>query len=387
MTVGSAETIKPVLSAIDLPLFFESHHAPLCETLVTKIAAVEEASSGPNAPARIAAAMGDSLELYRWLLPEGGSSDVRSLCLVREFLGYTSPLADAIYAVQGLGSYPILLVGNEEQKQGLAALRAGTRIAGFALTEPEAGSDVASMRTLATADGDTWRLTGQKTLISNVGIASQFVVFANANPDAGRKGIAAFLVQADAPGFSSKKIELSDDHPIGDIVLENCPAQLLGEVGGGFKLALTTLDRFRVSVGAAAVGMARRAFVEAAEHVRNRIQFGAPLAEQQLVQAHLANMQVDLDASRLLVLRAAHLADTQSGRLSSEAAMAKLFSTEAAQRVVDTAVQLMGGRGVVHGNIVEHLYRSVRPLRIYEGTSEIQRLIIGRAIANEGAKS
>ncbi len=378
-------TIAPVLSAVDLPVFFESHHQPLCEELVTKISELEEASRGENAPAKVATAMGDALGLYRWLLPEGGKSDVRALCLVREFLAYTSPLADAIYAVQGLGSYPIFLAGNEEQKQKLPALQSGTRITGFALTEPEAGSDVASMRTTATFAGGSWQLNGQKTLISNVGIAQQFVVFANANPEAGRKGITAFLVDTSDSGFSSKTIVLSDDHPIGDLFFKDCRAELLGEVGGGFKLALTTLDRFRVSVGAAAVGMARRAFVEAAHHVRTRIQFGKPLAEQQLVQAHLANMQVDLDAARLMVLRAAHLADTQSGRLSSEAAMAKLFSTEAAQRVVDTAVQLMGGRGVVHGTIVEHLYRSVRPLRIYEGTSEIQRLIIGRGIAKQGA--
>lgn len=380
-------TIKPVLSAIDLPIFFEDHHALLCESLVEKISAIEEASRGESAPAKVAEAMGQSLELYRWLLPEGEASDVRALCLVRELLAYASPLADAIYAVQGLGSYPIYLAGTEKQKQGLLALRNGSRIAGFALTEPEAGSDVASMKSRAEFDGDNWRLSGQKTLISNVGIADQFVVFANAKPEDGRKGITAFLVDATAEGFSSSPIELSDDHPVGDIELKDCPAELLGEVGGGFKLALTTLDRFRVSVGAAAVGMARRAFVEASEHVRNRVQFGAPLAEQQLVQAHLANMLVDLDASRLLVLRAAHLADTHKGKLTSEAAMAKLFSTEAAQRVVDTAVQLMGGRGVVHGNIVEHLYRSVRPLRIYEGTSEIQRLIIGRGIAKQGTKS
>ncbi len=373
-------TPAPTLSAIDLPVFFAPHHAALCETLSALVPALEEASHGPGAAAKVARAMGDELDLYRWLLPESGEADVRSLCLVRELLGYASPLADAIYAVQGLGSYPILLAGTSEQKAGLAALRSGARIAGFALTEPEAGSDVASMQTRAVADGKGYRLTGHKTLISNVGIAQQFVVFANARPQEGRKGITAFVVDADAEGLQSKTIELSDDHPIGELHFDNTPAQLLGDIGQGFSLALTTLDRFRVSVGAAAVGMARRAFVEAAAHTRSRVQFGKPLAEQQLVQAHLADMLTDLDAARLMVLRAAHKADTGQERVTREAAMAKLFATEAAQRVVDTAVQLMGGRGVVYGHPVEHLYRAVRPLRIYEGTSEIQRLIIGRDI-------
>jgi acyl-CoA dehydrogenase len=374
-------TMVPILSALDLPVFFAPHHQELCADLVAHISALEEASQGAGAAARVAALMGSPTGLYAWLLPDGGRADVRSLCLVRELLGYASPLADAIYAVQGLGSYPILLAGSDAQKECLEALKAGTRIAGFALTEPEAGSDVASMRTRAVLKDGQWRLSGHKTLISNVGIAHQFVVFANADPDAGRKGITAFLVDASAAALESKTIELSDDHPIGDLIFDDCPAELLGTVGGGFKLALRTLDRFRVSVGAAAVGMSRRAFDEAAHHVRTRVQFGKPLAEQQLVQAHLANMVTELDASRLMVLRAAHKADTSDEPVTSEAAMAKLFATEAAQRIVDTGVQLLGGRGVVHGNPVEHLYRSVRPLRIYEGTSEIQRLIIGRAIA------
>lgn len=373
--------MTPTLSAIDLPVFFEGHHQELCTELVQHIAVLEEASNGEGAAARVAEIMGSPTGLYQWLLPDGTRADVRSLCLVRELLGYASPLADAIYAVQGLGSYPILLAGTDKQKECLSELKAGKRIAGFALTEPEAGSDVASMRSRAVERDGIWRLTGHKTLISNVGIAHQFVVFANANPDAGRKGITAFLVDARATGLTSKSIELSDDHPIGDLIFDDCPAELLGAVGGGFKLALRTLDRFRVSVGAAAVGMSRRAFDEAAHHVRNRVQFGKPLAEQQLVQAHLANMLTELDAARLMVLRAAHKADTTGDSVTSEAAMAKLFATEAAQRIVDTGVQLLGGRGVVHGNPVEHLYRSVRPLRIYEGTSEIQRLIIGRAIA------
>jgi len=375
--------MKPVLSAVDLPLFFEDHHRQLCESLLPLRTQIEKNSHGPNAAAKVAAAMGESLGLYRWLLPEDGRSDVRSLCLVRELLGYISPLADAIYAVQGLGTYPVLLAGSEEQKQALPDLRSGKKIAGFALTEPEAGSDVASMQCRATSQGDGYRITGSKTLISNVGIADQYVVFANAKPEEGRKGITAFVVQASAQGLREEPMKLSDDHPIGSLYFEDCAAQLLGDVGGGFSLAMRTLDRFRVSVGAAAVGMARRAFDEAAGHVRERVQFGKPLAQQQLVQAHLANMATELDAARLMVLRAAHKADTSAGRVTREAAMAKLYATEAAGRIVDTAVQLLGGQGVVHGHPVEHLYRAVRPLRIYEGTSEIQRLIIGGSIAKE----
>lgn len=373
--------MTPILSSMDLELFFDAHHHTLTEHLVPLVDRLHEASQGEGAAATIARAMGAEFELYPWLLPDNEHADVRSLCLVRELLGYASPLADAIYAVQGLGSYPIFLAGNESQKAVLADVRSGSCITGFALTEPEAGSDVSSMLSRAVKADDGWVITGHKTLISNVGIAHQYVVFANANPEAGRKGISAFIVSADAPGLVSRTIKLSDDHPLGELEFNNCSAQLLGEVGGGFKLAMRTLDRFRVSVGAAAVGMARRAFDEARNHVRTRVQFGKPLADQQLVQAHLANMATELDAARLMVLRAAHKADTSTGSVSSEAAKAKLFATEAAQRIVDTGVQLMGGMGVVHGNPVEHLYRAVRPLRIYEGTSEIQRLIIGRGIA------
>jgi len=305
---------------------------------------------------------------------------------VREALGYASPLADAIFAVQGLGTFPIARAGSGEQKALLPRFRSGDLISAFALTEPNAGSDVASMQTTARKEGDAYVLDGDKCFISNADIAAHFVLFANADPEAGRRGITAFLLPKGADGLTIEVQDLSIDHPIGALHLRGCrlPASsVLGEVGGGFSLAMQTLDRFRVSVGAAAVGMARRAFDTAASHVRQRQQFGKALAEQQLVQAMLADMAVDIDSARLMVLRAAHAADTQEGSLSAAAAMAKLHATEAAQRVIDSAVQLFGGKGVERGNPAEALYRAVRPLRIYEGTSEIQRLVIASSVSKE----
>jgi acyl-CoA dehydrogenase len=289
--------------------------------------------------------------------------------------GQASPRADSIFAVQGLGSYPLRVSGAD-----VAGFARGERIGAFALTEPEAGSDVAAIATRASEDGPTWRLDGEKTFISNLGIATDAVVFATVDPALGRKGITAFHVALDAPGVAIAPIAPIAPHPLGTLRLAGAPATLVGERGGGFRLAMQTLDQFRVSVGAAAVGMARRALDEAAGFVRARHQFGKALAEQPLVQAHLADMICDLDAARLLVYRAAWLRD-QGARATTEVSIAKLTATEAAQRIIDTAVQLHGGRGVVAGAVVEHLYRAIRPLRIYEGTSEIQRTIIGRAVA------
>jgi acyl-CoA dehydrogenase len=382
------------LSNADLPVFFTDAHHALADHLVDAagdIAAATSADDATERAATVARAMGARHDLYRWLVPggepgEGAGVDVRALCLVREMLGYASPLADAIFAVQGLGAHPVWRAGAPATREPLlAAARRGDAVLAFALTEPEAGSDVASLATRAVRDGDGFRLTGQKTLISNAGIATHYVVFANADPEAGRRGIAAFLVDANAEGLAVEPIDVNVDHPIGALELDGCRVAgdaLLGDVGDGFSLAMRTLDAFRVTVGAAAVGMARRALDAALAHVRARRQFGKPLAEQQLVQAHLADMATELDAARLLVLRAAHAADG-GRRITTEAAMAKLFATEAAQRIVDRAVQLHGGRGVVSGEVVEGLYRAIRPLRIYEGTSEIQRLIIGRALGRE----
>jgi acyl-CoA dehydrogenase len=314
--------------------------------------------------------------------------DTRALCLVRELLGYASVRADSIFAVQGLGTHPIALAGTSAQRAQLAAFARGERIAAFALTEPDAGSDVAAIATRATPCAEGYRLDGDKLFISNLGLADHAVVFATTDPARGGAGLAAFWVPLDGPGLIVRPLAATAPHAIGALELRGAtvPATArIGEPGQGMRLALATLDAFRVSVGAAAVGMARRALDEALAFVRGRRQFGGRLADQPLVQAHLADMVVDLDAARLLVLRAAYLRDTLDGsrgeRVTTEVSIAKLGATEAAQRVIDRAVQLFGGRGVMQGAVVEHLYRAIRPLRIYEGTSEIQRTIIGRALA------
>ena len=372
------DAARTPLSIDDLGWFFEDRHREVAAVARRGAAAL----AGEHDAARVAARLGE-LGLYHLLAPEG-RPDVRALCLVREALGHAAPLADAIFAVQGLGLHPVLAAASPAIRAALvAAAVAGERILGFALTEPEAGSDVASLRTTARREGDDWVLSGDKVFISNVGIAHAFVVFANANPSAGRKGIAAFLVPADAPGLSTEPQPMSIGHPIGKLVMRDCRVAalgLLGEVGQGLALALGTLDAFRVSVGAAAVGMARRALDEALAHVCRRVQFGKLLAAQPMVQAQLAEMATELDAARLLVLRAARLRDEGQDRTPVETAMAKLHATEAAQRIIDRAVQLHGGLGVLSSSVVEHLYREIRPLRIYEGTSEIQHLIIGRAL-------
>ncbi len=289
-------------------------------------------------------------------------------------------MADAIFAVQGLASHPLALAGvgplarahrRRHQRPHGRRVRAH-RARGGERRGVHADDRAARRATDGFLDGD-------KTFISNVGIAKYFVVFANADPSLGKKGISAFLVRADAPGLKLEPIATVDDHPLGRLVMRGAHAQLVGEVGQGLRLALGTLDVFRTSVGAAANGMAQRALVEALAHVKKRVQFGQPLSSFQLVQAALADMATELDASRLLVARAAWAKDTgRAGK--TEVAMAKMFATEAAQRVVDRAVQLLGGLGVVRGRAVERLYRSVRALRIYEGTTEIQKLIIGGAL-------
>jgi acyl-CoA dehydrogenase len=384
------------LSTEDLSLFFDERHHVLAAKLSRIARPLEDTPHGPEGAIRVAREMGDDLGLYSLLVPEalGGAPagkaddrahvDVRSLCLVREMLGYACPMADSIFAVQGLGSYPLVLAGSRTQQEAyLPGVLSGERIGAFALTEPEAGSDVAAMRCVARKDGDGFVLDGEKVFISNATIASHYVVFANADPAAGRKGISAFLVDAGTPGLDVTGTAMSIDHPIGRLRFQQCRlegASLLGAVGEGFKLAMRTLDTFRVTVGAAAVGMARRALDETIRRVRSRSQFGKPLAEQPVIQSMVANMATELDAARLLVLRAARAKDTGKERVSTEAAMAKLYATEAAQRIIDTAVQLHGGMGVVEGEVVERLYREIRPLRIYEGTSEIQRIIIGTSV-------
>lgn len=306
--------------------------------------------------------------------------DVRSLCLIRETLARHSGLADFCFALQGLGAGPVSLFGSEEQRQEwLPRVATGQAIPAFALSESEAGSDVAAMRTAARRDGDGWVIDGEKTWISNAGLADVYVVFCRL-PEEGEKAFGAFVVPAGTPGFTvSSRIDVIAPHPLGTITFRECrvpAAALVGEAGKGLKVALGTLDVFRSTVGAAALGLARRALAEAVAHTTARHAFGQRLADFQMTQAALADMALDVDASALLVYRAGWTRDNGAERVTREAAMAKLFATEAAQRVIDRAVQLLGGRGVVSGAPVEKLYREVRALRIYEGTSEIQKLVI-----------
>jgi acyl-CoA dehydrogenase len=313
--------------------------------------------------------------------------DVRTLCIARETLAYYDGLADFAFAMQGLGSGPITLFGTPAQREEfLPDVVSGKAVTAFAISEREAGSDVGAITTRAVRDGDDYVLDGEKTWISNAGVADQYVVFAR-TADTGNKGLSAFIVRADVPGLSvPERIETIAPHPLGTLRFEQCriPAkQRLGEEGQGFKIAMATLDVFRPTVGAAALGFARRALDETVAHVRERVLFGLPLAAQQMTQAKVAQMATEIDASALLVYRAAYAKDQGAQRVTREAAMAKWYATEAASRVADAAVQLFGGRGVTRGEIVEHIYRDVRALRIYEGASEIQQIVIARSLLEE----
>ncbi|HEY0019255.1 MAG TPA: acyl-CoA dehydrogenase family protein [Longimicrobium sp.] len=322
--------------------------------------------------------------------PYGGAHerlDVRSLCLARETLGRAWGLADFAFAMQGLGSGPISLFGSDALKQRyLPPVARGERIAAFALSEPDAGSDVAAMQTTArTADGG-YVIDGTKTWISNAGIADHYVVFTRF-PEAGERGYAAFVVDAVNPGLRvTERIDVIAPHPLGTLAFDGCRVgadALVGQAGAGMRVALGTLDVFRTTVGAAALGFARRALDEAVRWTGERQAFGKPLRDFQLTQSALGQMALEVDASALLVYRAAWTRDTGAERITREAAMAKLYATEAAQRVIDAAVQLFGGRGVVSGAPVETLYREIRALRIYEGTSEIQKLVIAAQLLKE----
>jgi acyl-CoA dehydrogenase len=311
--------------------------------------------------------------------------DVRSLCLIREILARHAGLADFAFAMQGLGSGAISLFGTPElQQRYLPAVASGGRIAAFALSEPEAGSDVAALATAARRDGDHFVLDGVKTWISNAGIAAQYLVFARTGEQPGAKGLSALVVDADTPGLSvTERIEVIAPHPLGTLRFDNCrvpAANLLGKAGDGFRIAMATLDVFRATVGAAALGFARRALAETLGHVRNRTLFGSRLSDMQATRMRVSEMALEVDAAALLVYRAAWAKDRGAERVTREASMAKLHATEAAQRVIDSAVQLFGGLGVTSGSVVERLYRDIRPLRIYEGTSEIQKLIIANQI-------
>ena len=341
----------------------------------------------------LVARLGDG-GFLRWAVPAVERDpqtrhEVRGLCLIRETLARHSGLADFAFAMQGLGTGPIVLFGSDDlRRRYLPQVRAGRAIAAFAISEAEAGSDVSAMRTTAHRDGRDWVLEGSKTWISNAGIADHYAIFARA-PELGEKAFVALMVDADRPGLRvAERLDVSAPHPIGTLEMDGCrvPAgALIGEAGKGLRVALGTLDVFRTTVGAAALGFARRALDEALAWVVRREVGGKALAEHQLTQARLADMALAVDASALLVYRAAWTRDSGAERVTREAAMAKLYATESAQRVVDDAVQLLGGRGVIAESPVERLYREVRALRIYEGTSEIQKLVIAsQLIPKEG---
>lgn len=315
--------------------------------------------------------------------------DVRSLCLIREELAYSSALADLAFVMQGLGTYAIARAAPDHVRDfWLSRAANGKAIAAFALTEPNAGSDVAAIETTARRDGETYVIDGRKRFISNAGIADFYTVFAKTGMrEDGRPVLSAFVVSSKMPGFRVvERTPLIAPHPIGEIAFNECrvPAEdMVGQEGDGFKLAMETMDTFRASVGAAACGMARRALDQSVRYATSRKQFGRLLSEHQLVQAKLADMITELDAARLLVYRAAYARDTEEGRLTREASEAKLFATEAAGRIIDSAVQIHGGAGLVSGTVVERMYRDVRALRIYEGTSEIQKLVIAGQLMKE----
>ncbi|MFO1221668.1 MAG: acyl-CoA dehydrogenase family protein [Burkholderiaceae bacterium] len=316
--------------------------------------------------------------------------DVRMLAIARETLARASGLADFALAMQGLGSVPVSLFGNAAQQRALLpAVARGEAITAFALSEPDAGSDAAAMQASAVRDGDGWRLNGTKTWISNAGIAHSFVVFARSGEAPGAKGISAFIVRAGTPGLdASVRIPVIAPHPLGTVQLTDCrvgPEALLGEPGQGFRIAMGTLDLFRTTVGAAALGFARRALDEAVARAKARKMFGRTLAEFQLTQAKLGEMATLIDASALLIYRSAWTRDVRGVRVTREASMAKMYATEAAQQVIDAAVQLFGGLGVVRGSTVERLYREIRALRIYEGASEVLQLVIGGKVLEAAA--
>ena len=317
----------------------------------------------------------------------GGASeklDVRALCLIRETLARHSGLADFAFAMQGLGSGAISLYGSDDIRSAyLPAVRTGQKIAAFALSEPEAGSDVAALATTAVRDGNGWRIDGEKTWISNGGIADYYTVFARTGEAPGARGLSAFVVDADTPGLEiAERIEVIAPHPLARLTFDNCQVsadRLLGAPSEGFKVAMATLDIFRSTVGAAALGFARHALDLAVDRAATREVFGGPLADLQMIQAKLADMALAVDASALLVYRAAWTKDVKADRVTREASMAKLHATESAQTVIDEAVQIFGGQGVVSGAAVEKLYREIRALRIYEGASEVQKVVIAKA--------
>ncbi|CAN7517000.1 acyl-CoA dehydrogenase family protein [Acidovorax sp. LjRoot117] len=401
MHVATPPAPRPPSTAhLALPFFDDTHRA-LADGLVPWAAAQQVDETDDRAACRDWVQRLGAGGWLRYCVPaeHGGALpalDSRALVLLRETLAYHSPLADFAFAMQGLGSGAITLAGSPaQQAHYLQGVARGELIAAFALSEPEAGSDVGAMQTIATCahpssdsgHNGSYSLTGTKTWISNGGIADFYCVFAKTDPAGGTRGISAFIVDADTPGLdASHHIHVMAPHPLATLQFTDCKVPgdaLLGEENGGFKLAMRTLDIFRASVAAAALGMARRALAEAVHHARQRRMFGQKLADFQLTQAKIGEMAALVDSAALLTYRAAWLRDTGQARVTAEAAMAKMTATENAQRVIDMALQLHGGRGVEVGSKVESLYRDIRSLRIYEGATEVQQLIIGKATLQE----
>jgi acyl-CoA dehydrogenase len=368
--------------------FFDDHHRNLAASLdrwaAQYLASIDHSDTDAACRALVSALGKDGWLNYATVDPAGTEKlDVRALCLIRETLARHDGLADFAFAMQGLGTGAISLFGTQAQKaEWLPKVRKGTAIAAFALTEPQSGSDVANSTMTATLDGDSYVLDGAKTWISNGGIADVYTVFARTGDAPGARGLSAFIVPADSPGLDIvERLETIAPHPLATLRFRECRVPvsgLIGESGAGFKIAMSVLDVFRSTVAAAALGFARRALDEAVLRVTTRHVQGAPLFDLQMVQGHIADMAVDIDASALLIYRAAWAKDNGAPRVTREAAMAKLFSTDQAQKVIDRAVQLHGGDGVRSGETVEKLYREIRALRIYEGASDVQRVIIAR---------
>jgi acyl-CoA dehydrogenase len=375
----------PDRSFLTWPFFEDRHrdHAARLEEWCTRHLPV--AHDDVDAACRELVAM---LGAGGWLKPSAidpdspAALDVRTLCLTRETLARHDGLADFAFAMQGLGTGAISLFGTPHQRDWLRRTRAGEELSAFALSEPRSGSDVANMEMTARRDGDDFILSGEKTWISNGGIADLYVVFARTGEAPGAKGLSAFVVPARIAGLNvAERLEVIAPHPLARLAFENVrvPASaLIGKPGDGFRIAMSVLDVFRPTVGAAALGFARRALDESLARVRERQLFGAPMAELQMVQGHIADMALDVDAAALLVYRAAWTKDMGAARVTREAAMAKLYATDKAQDVIDRAVQLHGGDGVRKGHIVESLYREIRALRIYEGASDVQKIVIAR---------
>ena len=398
MSTSIAANTASRLAHLAVP-FFEDRHRELAASLdgwsAQQLAAIDH-HDVDRACRSLVLALGQA-GVLRHCVPSafGGASaalDSRSLVVCRETLARHDGLADFAFAMQGLGSGPITLAGSPDvQNEWLPRVARGEAIAAFALSEPNAGSDVAAMACAARDDGDSYVLNGEKTWISNGGIADVYCVFARTGEAPGTRGISAFVVPARTAGLEiAERIEVIAPHPLARLRFSGCrvpKSHRLGPAGDGFKLAMRTLDIFRASVAAAALGFARRALDEALSFTASRPMFGQQLLDFQLTQATLGDMACDIDAAALLTYRAAWLRDTQGARTTREAAMAKLVATENAQRVIDRAVQLHGGQGVRVGSVVESLYREIRALRIYEGASEVQRLIIGRDLAATVARS